>query len=390
MFMGAMTGRNRQPKATGEFETRLHGALARTISNVALLITAVAWLSACDRVPVPLTTPKIDPKPAILENRAPAVAPPDMVWIPGGTFWMGANDPESEDAKPVHLVTLDGFWMDQTEVTNAQFAAFVKATSYMTFAEKAPNPKDYPGVPAGKLVAGSAVFKPPAGPVSLADPLVWWDYVPGASWKHPEGPSSTIEGHDSDPAVQISYEDALAYCQWAGKRLPTEAEWEFAARGGLDRKRFTWGDETLPPDGKWPANNWQGSFPAENTAVDGFKRVAPAASFAPNGFGLYDMSGNVWEWCSDWYQPGYEVTGAEPLRNPQGPDSSNDPMEPGIPKRVHRGGSFLCGDMYCRRYLPGARGKGAVDSPASNLGFRCVRSPEKATYPEPRILEKSR
>ena len=341
--------------------------------KVVVLAIVTTMLPACGRQTVPSDPPKADPKPAIAETKAPANAPADMVWIPGGTFWMGANDPEAEDATPVHLATVDGFWMDQTEVTNAQFAAFVKATSYVTFAEKAPNPKDYPGVPAEKLVAGSAVFKPPAGPVSLAEPYSWWEYAPGASWKHPEGLNSTIEGRDSEPVVQITYEDALAYCRWAGKRLPTEAEWEFAARGGLDRKRFTWGDETLPPSGKWPANNWQGSFPLENTAIDGFKRVAPVASFAPNGYGLYDMSGNVWEWCSDWYQPRYEVTGAEPRKNPQGPESSNDPMEPGVPNRVHRGGSFLCSDVYCRRYLPGARGKGALDSPASNLGFRCVR-----------------
>jgi formylglycine-generating enzyme required for sulfatase activity len=298
-----------------------------------------------------------------------------MVWIPCGTFWMGASDPSVDDARPIHLVSLDGFWMDQTEVTNRQFGAFVQATGYMTVAEKKPEAAQFPGVPEDKLRAGSIVFSPPEKPVSYDDPLVWWSYVAGADWRHPEGPDSSIAGRDDYPVVHVCYDDALAYANWAGKRLPTEAEWEYAARGGLDRKKYVWGD-TLTPGGKWQANNWQGRFPAENSALDGYPRLAPVASFPPNGFGLYDMAGNVWEWCSDWYRPGYEASREAPIVNPKGPDSSHDPMEPGVPKRVHRGGSFLCSDLYCTRYLPGARGKGEVDSAAAHLGFRCVLTPK--------------
>ena len=312
--------------------------------------------------------------PSVNANSPPGIAPDDMVWVPGGTFWMGANDPTGDDARPAHLVSVDPFWMDQTEVTNQQFVRFVKETGYVTVAERTPDPKEFPGVPVEKVVAGSAVFKPPSGPVSLENPLVWWDYVPGACWKHPEGPGSSIEGKDNDPVVHVCYDDALAYARWAGKRLPTEAEWEFAARGGLDRKRFVWGDE-MTPGGRWVVNNWQGRFPTENVKADGYDRLAPVASFPSNGFGLYDMAGNVWEWCADWYRPGYEVIGPPPMKNPKGPPSSYDPMEPGQPKRVHRGGSFLCSDLYCTRYLPGARGCGAPDSGASNLGFRCVKDP---------------
>jgi formylglycine-generating enzyme required for sulfatase activity len=272
------------------------------------------------------------------------------------------------------LVRVDGFWMDRTEVTNRQFAAFVRATGYVTVAERELDPKDFPGVPSEKLVPGSVVFTPPKGPVPLDDFLAWWSYVPGASWRHPEGPNSSVEGRDEYPVVHVSFGDAQAYAEWARKRLPTEAEWEFAARGGLDRKRYVWGDE-LTPGGKWRVNNWQGRFPGQNVAADGYERLAPVGSFPANGFGLLDMAGNAWEWCSDWYRPGYEVTGSAPVVNPRGPTSSHDPMEPGVPKRVQRGGSFLCSDLYCTRYLPGARGKGDVDSGASHLGFRCVKPP---------------
>jgi formylglycine-generating enzyme required for sulfatase activity len=279
------------------------------------------------------------------------------------------------DARPVHLVKVDGFWMDQTEVTNRRFAAFVEATGYVTVAERKPDPKDFPGVPEEKLFAGSVVFTPPDHPVSYEDPLVWWSYIAGASWRHPEGGNSSIEGRDDNPVVQVCYDDAVAYARWAGKRLPTEAEWEFAARGGLDRKKYVWGD-ALSPGGKLWMNNWQGRFPVENAALDGYVRLAPVASFPANGYGLYDMAGNVWEWCSDWYRPEYDVSGPSPLVNPRGPSTSHDPMEPGVPKRVQRGGSFLCSDLYCTRYLPGARGKGAIDSGASHLGFRCVSMPK--------------
>lgn len=315
-------------------------------------------------------TPPSEPiaKPA---KRPDGPAPEGMVWIPGGTFWMGADDASMPDARPVHEVSVSGFWMDRTEVTNRQFARFVKETAYLTIAERKPDPKDFPDAPPEKLVPGSIVFTPPAGPVSLSDPLIWWRYVPGANWRHPEGPETNIEGKDDYPAVQICWYDAVAYAKWAGKRLPTEAEWELAARGGKVRTRYVWGDD-LKIEGKWQANIWEGHFPDQNSAEDGFDRTAPVAKFPPNGFGLYDIAGNVWEWCSDWYRPGYETT---EIRNPTGPKSSYDPDEPGVPKRVQRGGSFMCSDQYCTRYLPGARGKGAPDSAASHVGFRCVLSP---------------
>jgi formylglycine-generating enzyme required for sulfatase activity len=294
-----------------------------------------------------------------------------MVWIPGGAFAMGSDDESMSDARPVHRVTLDGFWMDRTEVTNRQFERFVRETGYVTVAEKAPDPEAFPGAPKELLVPGSLVFSPPVGRVSLDDHLAWWRYVPGANWKHPSGPESSIRGLEDHPVVQVCWDDAVAYARWAGKRLPTEAEWEYAARGGLEGKRYCWGDDLM--DGKtWRVNNWQGLFPNENLVEDGFPGTAPAGSFATNGYGLSDMAGNVWEWCADWYQANYDPT---PARNPTGPDSSHDPAEPGIPKRVQRGGSFLCSDLYCVRYLPGARGKGATDSGASHVGFRCVLSP---------------
>ena len=298
-----------------------------------------------------------------------SAVPEGMVWVPGGTFWMGDND--FPDARPVRQVEVDGFWMDKTEVTNAQFARFVAATNYVTVAEHQPDPKDFPGAPPELLKPGSIVFTPPASAVPLDNHGQWWRYVPGANWRHPEGPDSDINGKDDYPVVHVCYDDAVAYSKWAGKRLPTEAEWEFAARGGLARKPYAWGDEQTP-GGKWPANIWQGNFPNENTAADGFSRAAPVASYPANPFGLFDTAGNVWEWCSDWYRPDVYETG--PARNPQGPADSFDPLEPGLPKRVQRGGSFLCSDMYCIRYRPGARGKGEVTSGASHVGFRCVKA----------------
>ena len=309
--------------------------------------------------------------PAAGAATAPGPAPEGMVWVPGGAFYMG--DAEFNDA-PVHRVEVDGFWMDKTEVTNAQFARFVAATGYVTVAERAPDPKDFPGVAAEELKgvkAGSIVFTPPENPVDLRNHAQWWRYVPGANWRQPEGPGSGVEGKENFPVVHVSYDDAVAYAKWAGKRLATEAEWEFAARGGLDGKPYAWGDEQKP-GGKWPANIWQGHFPNENTAEDGFARAAPVASFAANAFGLHDLAGNVWEWCADWYRPDYYTV--SPRRNPAGPEDSFDPVEPGLPKRVQRGGSFLCSDMYCVRYRPGTRGKGEVTSGASHVGFRCVKS----------------
>ena len=326
---------------------------------------------------VTIATPIVNPA------KPPSNAPAGMAWVPGGTFWMGMPDAPGDDAQPVHLVSLDGYWMDRTEVTNRQFAEFIRQTGYKTVAERKPAAEDFPGAPEDRLVPGSIVFSPPNEPITLQNHLAWWSYVPGACWSHPDGPNSSIVGRDNEPVVQVCFEDAEAYAKWAGKRLPTEAEWEFAARGGLDRRRYTWGDELLP-GGRWQVNNWQGRFPNENTASDGFARLAPVASFPPNGFGLHDMAGNVWEWCADWYRTGYDLAGSGVQKNPSGPTSSHDPQEPGVPKRAQRGGSFLCSDMYCTRYLPGARGKGAVDSAASHVGFRCVRSPSPADLATPR------
>ena len=311
---------------------------------------------------------------SINDTSPPAIAPEGMVWIPGGTFWMGCDDCDMPDARPVHLVSVDGFWMDRTPVTNARFAEFVSSTGYVTLAERKPDPRDYPQVDPGNLVAGSAVFNPPAKDVALDDISQWWEYVPGASWKHPEGPGTTTKGRDDHPVVHIAWEDAAAYAKWKGMRLPTEAEFEFAARGGLDRNSYAWGVD-LKPGGKWAANIWQGRFPSNNLAEDGYQRTSPVTAFAPNGFGLYDVGGNVWQWCSDWYRPDYFETLAASgtAHNPQGPPDSYDPHEPGARKRVQKGGSFLCSDRYCSRYLVGSRGRGAIDSGGSNTGFRCVK-----------------
>jgi formylglycine-generating enzyme required for sulfatase activity len=292
----------------------------------------------------------------------------DMVLIPGGIFQMGSED--FADSKPVHTVTVNSFWMDEHEVTNAQFAAFVKATSYITVAERKLNPADFPGVPLDKLVPGSAVFTPPSKPVSLDNPLQWWQYVPGANWLHPLGASSSIVGKDTEPVVQVCYEDAAAYARWAGKRLPTEAEWEYAARAGKKNSKYYWGNE-LKPGGKWAANIFQGNFPDKNLLEDGFSTTAPVKTYLPNPFGLYDMEGNVWEWCSDLYRPDYYQKTS--VNNPKGPADSYDPEEPGLEKHVQRGGSFLCSDQYCIRYKAGSRGKGETSSASNNLGFRCVK-----------------
>ena len=219
-----------------------------------------------------------------------------MVLIPAGTFWMGCEEPSFIDARPLHQVKINRFWLDKTLVTNEQFARFVHATGYKTVAERKPDAKDFPGAPPENLVPGALVFTPPSQPVSLHSHYQWWRYVPGACWKHPEGPASDLNGKSRYPVVQVAWEDAVAYAKWAGKRLPTEAEFEYAARGGLDRKPYSWGDE-LKPGGKWRANIWQGSFPSSNTAEDGFTTTAPVGSFPANGYGIYDMTGNVWEWC---------------------------------------------------------------------------------------------
>jgi formylglycine-generating enzyme len=334
---------------------------------------------------MPTTTPAF--APTIPNKTVPSdKAPTGMVWIPGGEFSMGAQDPPdmehdhvgmqaTHDSRPIHRVYVDGFWMDKTDVTNAEFARFVAATHYITQAERTPKAEDFPGAPPENLVAGSVVFAPPDHPIPLNDYLQWWTYVKGANWRHPNGPGSDIKGRESYPVVHVSYDDAKAYATWVGKRLPTEAEWEFAARGGLTGKPFVWGD-TFRPNNKYMANTFQGHFPNNNTNDDGYGATSPVTSFPPNGYGLYDMAGNVWQWTSDWYRADYyRQLGASGSisRNPTGPDSAFDPEEPGVPKRVMRGGSFLCTDQYCSRYMVGTRGKGEVSTGTNHLGFRCVK-----------------
>jgi formylglycine-generating enzyme required for sulfatase activity len=316
-------------------------------------------------------------------DAAPGPTPPGMVWVPGGEFTMGtdAHDAWPEE-KPAHRVRVDGFWVDATEVTNAQFRAFVEATDYVTTAEKPPSVEEIlrqspPGTkppPPEKLVPGSLVFRPTKGAVDLSDYSQWWHWTPGANWRHPEGPDSGLDGKDEHPVVHVSWDDATAYAKWAGKRLPTEAEWEYAARGGLDGKTYAWGDEPFSPK-KPQCNIWQGEFPFQNTAEDGFERTAPAKSFAPNGYGLYDMAGNVWEWCADYYDWSlYRRRAGRLTINPTGPERTNDARDPFAPRRVQRGGSFLCCDSYCTRYRPSARQGCPPDTGMSHVGFRCVRS----------------
>ncbi|HUU32451.1 MAG TPA: formylglycine-generating enzyme family protein [Vicinamibacterales bacterium] len=306
----------------------------------------------------------------------PVASTAGMVRLQGGEFWMGLNDPAFPDAGPAHRVRVSAFWMDATEVTNAQFQAFVRATGYVTVAERRTRAVDFPGVPADRLVAGSVVFTPPRRAVPLDNPARWWRYVPGADWRHPEGRGSSNADRPQHPVVHIAFADAQAYAAWAGKRLPTEAEWEFAARGGLDRARYAWGREALP-GGHHAANTFQGRFPHANSAADGFVGTSPVTAFPANALGLYGLSGNVWEWVADWYRPDYYRTlasGRGPAEDPQGPASSFDPDEPGVEKRVQKGGSFLCTDEYCGRYLPGTRGKGEPSTGANHVGFRLVRA----------------
>lgn len=292
-----------------------------------------------------------------------------MAWIPGATFPMG-SDGGQPDETPVHEVTVAGFWIDKTEVTNGEFQKFVDATGYVTIAERKPDAKDFPGAPAELLVPGSVVFSPPAEDVGLEDHFAWWKYVPGANWRHPEGPGSSIAGREKHPVVHVAWDDAAAFAKWAGKRLPTEAEWEHAARGGLIAQPYVWGAKQAT-DWKQAANIWQGKFPMQNSEEDGFRATAPVASFPPNGYGLFDMAGNVWEWCADWYRPDTYRTSDK--LNPKGPESSDDPQEPGMPKRVIRGGSYLCSDVYCSGYRPSARMKSSPDTGLSHTGFRCVK-----------------
>jgi len=304
-----------------------------------------------------------------------------MVWIKGGSFVMGSADKEGrEDEFPRHKVELDGFWIDATEVTNAQFSAFVKATGYVTTAERKPDweeikkqvPPGTPKPPDSVFVASSLVFSPPKHAVSLNDASQWWSWEKGADWQHPQGPKSNIIGKDNYPVVQVSWNDAMAYCKWAGKRLPTEAEWEYAALGHLKDVSYPWGNEDIEK-GKPKANTWQGNFPNKNTNWDGFYRLAAIKQFKPNGYGLFDMAGNVWEWCSDWYDHDYYETVKNTIsHNPTGPTKSNDPMEPLVPKRVVRGGSFMCNATYCKGYRVSSRMKTSADTGLEHTGFRCV------------------
>jgi formylglycine-generating enzyme required for sulfatase activity len=292
-----------------------------------------------------------------------------MVRIPGGTFAMGSDGHYPEEA-PVREVTVDGFWIDEHPVTNLEFTRFVKDTGHVTWAEREPDPADYPDAQEDLLFAGSVVFRKTDGPVDLSDHLNWWTWARGADWRHPQGPESSLHGRERHPVVHVAFSDAEAYAAWAGKELPTEAEWEYAARGGLDGAEFAWGHE-FTPRGKPMANTWQGEFPYENTLLDGYEGTSPVRTFPPNGYGLYDVCGNVWEWTTDWYAPSHE---------PASPCCTGDPraasIDPGdlaaVPRRVMKGGSHLCAPSYCRRYRPAARMAQAIDTTTSHLGFRCL------------------
>lgn len=320
------------------------------------------------------------PTTAPLDTEGSPVSRAGMKFIPTGTFTMGASDQEGrKDEYPAHQVKVDGFWIDETEVTNAQFATFVKATGYVTQAEQEPDWEELkkqlpPGTPKPAeelLQPASLTFVQPKQQVNINDVSQWWGWTAGASWRHPQGPKSTIKGKDHYPVVQVSWLDAQAYAKWIGKRLPTEAEWEYAARGGLRDKKHPWGDED-PLIGKYKANTWQGEFPYVDKKADGFGNVSPVKSFAPNGYGLYDMAGNVWEWTADWYAEDYYRSLSGVSVNPKGPSTSYDPEEPTVPKKTIRGGSFMCHSSYCKGYRVSSRMKSSLDTGLENTGFRCV------------------
>jgi len=336
------------------------------VKSLAVVAIAALALAGCGA--------KVERGPQKTARAAPCPTQPSgEVALAGGTFTFGAAGVHPEEG-PAVKVTLAPFSIDRTEVTNAQFAEFVKATGYMTLAERSPDPKFYPGVPADQLRPSAMVFVGAEADPKGANPALWWRVVEGADWKHPLGPGSDITGKDREPVRQVAYEDALAYAKWRGRDLPTEAEWEYAARGGLDGARYTWGDEKPDPKAPAKANTWQGVFPAVDTGDDGYKASpAPVACYPANGFGLYDMAGNVWEWTRDWYRPGH----AEGGKDPGGPsvDLAFDPADPASrqPKHVIKGGSFLCSDDFCYRYRPPAREAGPPDTGASHVGFRTVK-----------------
>lgn len=299
----------------------------------------------------------------------------NMVWVPEGAFLMGSADYYPEE-RPVHRVSVDGFWMDEHAVTVAEFRRFVRATGHVTVAERLPDPAQYPGAAPDVLVPGSLVFTQPDGPVDLRDPRNWWSWVPGAQWRHPEGPGSSTDGRDRHPVTHVAYEDAAAFAAWAGKALPSEAEWERAARGGIEGASYSWGDD-FHPRGRVMANTWRGRFPWENLAPGG-PRTVPVKRFPPNGYGLFEMTGNAWEWTSDFFTSRHrgDLPACCLPHNPrvETPEDSYDRAQPGshIPRRVVKGGSFLCAPDYCLRYRPAARQGQAIETSSNHIGFRCV------------------
>lgn len=298
----------------------------------------------------------------------------NMIWIPSGTFLMGSDQHYAEEG-PVHAEKIAGFWIDKYTVTNEQFARFVEETKYVTLAERSPRAEDYPGAKPEMLQPASVVFSKPKRRIDIGNHFNWWSYIAGADWRHPEGPQSSLEDRALHPVVHVGYEDAEAYAKWAGKEIPTEAEWEYAARGGLKHATYAWG-ESFTPNGRYMANTWQGEFPWQNLCIDGYEGTAPVGRFPANGYGLFDMIGNVWEWTTDWYSSRHPVVrtccgvgSAKAAR-----EQSFDPQLPSIkiPRRVIKGGSYLCAPNYCRRYRPAARMAQAIDTAACHLGFRLI------------------
>ncbi|HEY2585678.1 MAG TPA: formylglycine-generating enzyme family protein [Tepidisphaeraceae bacterium] len=359
----------------------LGGGLLRWLSGGAILAAVVLCAYGWKTSGRQATAAKSEAVP-----KSGAASQSGMRWIPGAEYVMGTDDPKSlHNERPAHRVRVDGFWMDVHDVTNGEFRRFVDATGYVTTAERKPQWEEIrkqlpPGTPRpddAMLVAGALVFTPTDHAVDLRDLSQWWRWVPGASWRHPHGPGSDIAGKDDYPVVQVSWDDAGGYAKWAGKRLPTEAEWEYAARGGKYGTRYYWGDE-FRPGGRFMCNTFTGLFPVKDTGEDGFAGPSPVGAFPPNGYGLYDMAGNVWQWCSDWYRADMHAQNAQTdcCVNPAGPSESLDPNEPYMPKRVVKGGSFLCSDSYCESYRPTARRGTPPDTGTNHTGFRCAKSAE--------------